>query len=123
MEPASAHAPVAFATDGVAAGPEGARAGGAVSGRKGLEANGALGHGGARDDPRQRREFAAIALRCKSEVCASYSLVALGLQAFRSNRAAAAATHAPREGARGKDAEAASAGAPSAPSVRTQGAR
>ena len=94
MEPADAHAPVAFAADGVAAGPEGAPAAAAVPGREGLEANGALGHGGPRDDPRQRREFAAIALRCKSEVCAAYSLVALGLQAFRRNRAASA-HHAP----------------------------
>ena len=43
----------------------------------------------ARDDPRQRREFAAIALRSMA-ACAAYSLAALGLQAFRRNRAASA---------------------------------
>jgi len=124
MEPAAAHAPVAFAADGVTAGPDGARAAAAAPGREGLEANGALGHGGARDDPRQRREFAAIALRCKSEVCATYSLVALGLQAFQRNRAAGGAHHAAGAGA-GADAACAGAGAGAccAPSDCAEGAR
>jgi len=46
-------------------------------------------------DQRQRQQFLEIAARAKNEVCASYTVVSLGLQAFRNNRrliAAAAAS-------------------------------
>ena len=51
----------------------------------GLEANGAVAH--ARNvpadwSPEQRREMLLIASRAKAELCASFSLVALGVQAF-----------------------------------------
>lgn len=37
-------------------------------------------------DQRQREEFLEIAVRAKNEVCASYTLVSLGLQAYAANR-------------------------------------
>jgi predicted N-formylglutamate amidohydrolase len=37
-------------------------------------------------DQRQRKEFLLIAERARNEVCASYTLVSLGLQAYEVNR-------------------------------------
>ena len=58
---------------------------GGILGADGLEANGAVAH--ARNvpadwSPEQRREMLLIASRAKAELCASFSLVALGVQAF-----------------------------------------
>jgi len=49
-------------------------------------------------DERQRRQFVEIALRAKGEVCASYTLVALGLQGYRENQRAAGAGRRERPG-------------------------
>ena len=56
-----------------------------IVGADGLEANRAVAH--ARRVPadwstEQRREMLLIASRAKAELCASFSLVALGVQAF-----------------------------------------
>ena len=38
-------------------------------------------------DERQREQFLQIAARSKNEICASYAVVSLGLQAYARNRA------------------------------------
>jgi len=40
-------------------------------------------------DGRQREQFLQIAARTKNEICASYAVVSLGLQAYACNRAQA----------------------------------
>lgn len=97
MEAIPDHVPKAALTDGMAAGPNLGTL--ARPSRLGvpLEANGTLGdfaHDGAAHskkctfDAQQRKEMNAIALRCKSELCAAYSLVAVGLQSFCANHGA-----------------------------------
>ena len=94
MEAIPDHVPKAALTDGMAAGPNLATP--VRPGRLGvgLEANGTLGgivHDAPPDaekctfDAQQRKEMDSIALRCKSELCAAYSLVAVGLQSFCAN--------------------------------------
>jgi hypothetical protein len=92
VEPVARHPPVAGDADGVPALPDGAFV---DVGIKGLEANGAIRHEAVvgrvvpRDwHDRQRREFLQIASRAKAEVCASYALVAIGVQAFCFNSSA-----------------------------------
>ena len=61
-------------------------------------------------DQRQRQQFLEIAARAKNEVCASYTVVSLGLQAFRNNRRLIAAAAAAAAASGGAEAATDSAG-------------
>lgn len=94
METVPDHVPKAALTDGMAARPNLTTLVRPIRLGVPLEANGTLGdiaHDAPADpkkcsfDAQQRKEMDAIALRCKSELCAAYSLVAVGLQSFCAN--------------------------------------